>query len=626
MNSKYQYDIELMLCAIYLAVFVAGNAWAFFRIFDGSANNQESKNKAWLFLIWELPLVYLIDPNALLRGDYIAHAGQAAAMASMIKNGDAWPNVTNTLQIIGDMTPSLSGRFNLLLEGYLSIILGAHMAVRAVIFMATALQVWFTFLAVRIYGQPVTNQLMLTAIAYWTTYNANNIYNRGAVAETIATALASTSMCLLILWWNENGKDRQKFYFSLLLLCVGGFILTHPITGVFGSFVLLVVSGVFIVKNGHAVERYKSHLLFGTLSLILICPWLYLNIKYPPTNSAIGMSFELVRFTGLDEFLLRILPFPLSRMPKQYGHPYFLTQINSILFLLAIFFLAYLDPVSKEISARKQWHYSVFILSLATLLLCISTNSFLDEYLPVFVLASQFAYRLVSPINSLIFFAVLLAIPCATAAVMSKRTRCVMIIAFAGALAGVIVNLYIVKEEIKFTNLQRSDGILSRKLEVAAPFLHIYPVGSDAWSFEQSNGCSFSQMKNGPKNIQCNARDWADIVFDPTNGSALFNPKKEAQRISSAKTYFDTNLIFHPYNRLIYGGENVSCEGYLYFCRFKNQINNFDIQLLKSETRFDTNYLILDKISICGFLLLAVATLYFKIKLRKQVQVVGSSS
>ena len=56
------------------------------------------------------------------------------------------------------------------------------------------------------------------------------------------------------------------------------------------------------------------------------------------------------------------------------------------------------------------------------------------------------------------------------------------------------------------------------------------------------------------------------------------------------------------------------------------QEKNPDIQLLKYETRFDTGYLILDRVSIFGFLLLTASTIYFKIKSRKLALIAGSSS
>ncbi len=582
-------DLEILISVAYFAgllVLIGRAAATIYR--SRSQPAREGFTSALLTLIWLLPLLLLIDPNAHFRADYVAHAGQTAATSNMIRAGAWLPHATNTIQLVGDPTISIAGRWHLLVTGYAAILVGAPLAVRFLILTVTLLQVKTLYRSARTLGAGQWAALAITATSYWSTYSLNNLYNRGAVAEFLATSLVVSAMSLLIIWWKAESREQSIAAFCGLAVVIAGFTFTHPLTGINGSAVLMVEALALALIYGLSARRLALVAGGALLVVVMLSPWLCLLLLHPPSESAIASTFSLRRFAGLDEAWLRLLPLPLNRMPLEYGHPYFVTQASTLLLPLGIVLLSTRSAAVPAGRRGRYWALMLGIAALAAFVFYISLNESLDEFLPNFIKTLQYAYRLVAPLNNLMLLLVLLGIAAVPRPDLSGLQKRLLTGIVAVALLGVFINLYKSSPEVVFTKFGAGNGLLHKALVPPYPYLRVLPDASDLEKFDLSNGCSYAQVRAANDGIRCTT-EWVDLRFDPRSGHAIASGKEPSG------PWLTTNIVYYPWNRLYLDGHEVPGEPFQNFLRIPYRA---DWQSLRYKLVPEKIYVFLDGLSV----------------------------
>jgi hypothetical protein len=595
-------DLEILICLLFVGAFVALNAIVLRAAFAARSGQRGGDNHGLgartllaLVGIWELPLLLLFDPNGCLLADYIAHAGQAAAASDLLRRGVWLVHATDTVQLIGDPTISVAGRLNILAEAYLATAVGANVAIRLLVFLVAAIQVRVTYAAARRVTDNEPVALVVCALSYWTTYAANTIYDRGAIAEYLAGSLSISAIALLVVWWNDESERTGALELAGLAACVTGFTLTHPITGVLGSVMLIVAVGVLAALKPIRWRRLKPALFAIAAILLILSPWVWLLAVHPPSEGAIAATFALRRYSGLDEAWLRILPFPLSRLPQELGHPYFVTQVNTLAAAAALVILTAIGPAV----ARRSIAALGALAAMAVVGFVISVDPILDPLLPRFILAAQFGYRLVAPVNQALLLLLIGGLALAGERAASRRRRIILgALGIASAL-GVAANLIAIAPNLTYTKLEPAAGWFGKRIVVPYPYLRVRPSAAELESFAQSNGCSYAMMHAPDEYIRCTTAEWVDIRFDPSTARAVPNRLAGADRVDSER-WITTNVVFYPWNHLFAGDREVTCEGFQYFCRFRG----VDWKSVHYRLVPETTYVVLDRISVTLFVVL----------------------
>jgi len=469
----------------------------------------------------------------------------------------------------------------------------------------TAVQVatlWFCFKRYSQQRKTLRIPLCLTAIAYWTTYTMNNLYVRGGIAEFIATNLLISTAALLMLFWHPDSKRKTPIGIAIVL-CYGATVLTHPPTGVWGAIMLTLVAIGLMISFGWRSIPIKQA-LFVFFGLLIVCSaWLYLVSAYPPSHSAMAYSFHLMRFSGLDVAWLRALPYPLSLMPAEHGHPVFVTQINTVLFVLSIMTILYF--LTRQVMSRRTF-VAILFLSFAVFLFSISVSDYFDSHLPLFLIASQFAYRMVTHINLLLIAAMVLLLG------EIKEQKIPTYLIYTGLLAtliaaiGVGVNLSQMSPGITY------EGKHWWSLKSFAPewknypFLKTFPKAKEAYNYDLSMGCLYAQLPP-VTNVTTNFchTDSVDLHLQPKHGvvSNLIIPAKN----SKENTWMSTNVVYHPWNHLTLNGNPVKSKPYQWFYAVKVAPSGGTLRYTLVPEHL---YLILDKISLVVFIILQTCLIY----------------
>ncbi len=555
-----------------------------------------------LILIWIFPLLLLVNPMGVIENDYLSHVGQIAVLAQQIKQGNFLPHVTSSFVLMGDPTVSFYGRLYYIFSGYLSVFLGPHIAIRLVILAVSAIQVVTLWLCFKTYSQHCGRKslaIVLTAIAYWSTYMMNSLYIRGAVAEFIATNILVSIVALMMLLW--HAREDQKIGFRVaIILCYSFVILTHPLTAAWGTMVMLLVALGLLLSFGRSSITVKDIELIFLGTFIISFSWVYLMFLFPPSQAAISRSFMLLRFPGADIAWLRALPFPLSRVSAAKG--YFVTQINSVLFVLSCITLIYY--FAKNMLTRRAVVASVFLL-LSVFLFAVSVNSFFDAFLPKFLSASQFAFRLVTYINLFMIVAMtLLVFDMHKSSVRLFIPLCML--ATIVAMIGVGMNLFQMSAGTTYEG-KHWWSLQSFEPEWKDyPYLKFSPTPEEIARFNVSPGCLYAQLPPvsiyGAGNV-CNAF-YIGLYLDPTKAEAstIIPPRK-----SNTSAWLKTDVVFHPWNQLTLNDNPVEFGHYQWFYKVKIPPSG---GVLRYKTVPDFLYLLLDRVSFIVFIGLLLFLIY----------------
>jgi hypothetical protein len=407
----------------------------------------------------------------------------------------------------------------------------------------------------------------------------NNLYVRGAMAEYHATSLLASSVAFFLLFWHPSVKEKTVYAISGALAYAGA-ALMHPITAVNGAFLLLILNGSLMALFG--VNRSLIKGIFFILSSItlLLSAWLYLIIFYPPIFS---IQPELLRFRGLDEFWIRILPFPLSFKSDDFV---FVTQINISLIGASVCIL--FNDIKKGI---HRFHAaSIMMLLCACGLLSLLSIPELDIFLPRPLQANQFAYRFVSYIN-LFAFAALIFAGTISPKIGFKPQMAYPSLWLSVASTGVVINL-----------IQMGMIMTFRPIPLAADV----PIGGCYYATHM-NASEVSSHKTWP----CEIRD-ANLYFSYENMEQILPPSQKNE-------WRTTNIVYHPWSRVSLNAQPAQTLPDCYFynssllprigCFYKVWIPK-EGGTLTYKIKADDIYVGLDYISIFLFLTLSLYVIY----------------
>jgi hypothetical protein len=331
----------------------------------------------------------------------------------------SFPETFQTSDRVGTTVPVFYGYLLFKVGGLLSLIGGAHLAVRLILGLCFA-SVYFTVRhALRRFRATEALAALAACAVCWATYPLTNLYNRFAFAEFVASSCLTCSCCL---WAVFFLRPRAATGWPTAL--TAGFFLTlaagsHPITGMLGlPFLVLVYLLQWTVPVVHRPDVRRRHAALAVsagLALVVLGPWLFAYLKVGK-ELAISESFipGLGYFEGKDltAALLRVAPVPMDYRDynpeaPRLGVGHLDTQINVPLLLTGA--LVLLGGVWRALTWVQRvglaWVLApLAALGLAAFVVSVYRTGF-DNSDPLFpkslrfLWKVQFAYRLVAPIN-----------------------------------------------------------------------------------------------------------------------------------------------------------------------------------------------------------------------------------
>ena len=371
-----------------------------------------------------IPLTPVFSLSNFFNVDWYHNLWFIGYFEEFFRQHHSFPLVFNTNSITNISIPLFYGYMLYPLLGLVSHLLGPNITLRLILILVSIVQLFIVYILVRRITRDKWLGLGISSLTLWSTYQLTNLYNRSALAEFIAVTLLVISICV---WFYASQFDDIKqrcllrILFSLcLIFCIG----SHPITGLYGGlFAGFIVLLHLFFDNKSRSFRFEliSTFLIGVFLLIVTLPWLYVTLKFSDQMqiSHTGIQ-QLIFYDGIDDFWLRLLPFPYD--PNSVGFditgiqtPYLETQINIplLFFMISELILALVIQKKKKLIIREstgdRYAASVFYFSIVCLVFffLISVFPTLERPFDTVLSRAQFAYRFVSYQNLSILTAII---------------------------------------------------------------------------------------------------------------------------------------------------------------------------------------------------------------------------
>lgn len=291
--------------------------------------------------------------------------------------------------------PLFYGNWFFPLAGIFSLVLGASLALRVLMFCLFLIQ----FYSLEKLFREVTSFKVARAIAclsVWAIYPLTNLYNRGAIPELFATSLLLSGVAQGLHWiYFPKEEDRLKVFAKLSLIFAFAFG-SHPITAVYGGVALLLI----ILVTALTSPNRKAHWIFwgsllGTVFL-LISPWIYVMQTLGSKVFVASTAREITFHPELNSLWVRLIPVAYDPRSVIAGAgvsaPYLDAQAPFPFFLLIVGLIL----VSWKTKARNhKTALMVFSLGMTLFLLVLSVNPALWSSLPSVATVIQFPFRLI---------------------------------------------------------------------------------------------------------------------------------------------------------------------------------------------------------------------------------------
>jgi hypothetical protein len=363
-----------------------------------------------------LPPLFPLLLHRDLYADWFMHQWRTRYYSAYLLEHFGFPFTVDSLDAIGQADPFFYGRFYYPLAGVLTAVIGYPLAIRVLLAGSMLLIAGTTLrFAARRVREPVA--WIIAACAVWETYALTNLYFRYALTEFCA--LAALHGALLLLMGFLDGGERP--FRERAMLLAGGFfcwnaaIGFHPITGLYGTAVLIVCLGSYGLLF-HARELARTVAWFAPPAVVSVALHLPFLLTYRMLGAELGMQQTLQKlayFSGIDDPLVRLSPVPLdirvfTQPLDEIVGPFLNAQFNWSL------------AIALGLTVASAWRRSgqrvrlvaieAGVLAAAGFLFAISISPWLAEaFSPAFNFP-QFGYRFVGYLNFILLFGVLLTL------------------------------------------------------------------------------------------------------------------------------------------------------------------------------------------------------------------------
>jgi hypothetical protein len=396
-------------------------------------------------LIALFPLLWLFRMDQSFGPDWSNHVWVAGYFGEYVRQHWSFPSVLNTYPLIGLPIPVFYGTLFYPMVGALSAVAGANAAIRLVIVGVMWLQALQVMKLVRIIYPGRYVAWILSAICALAIYPLTNVYNRSALTEVVAVSLVMSACSIwLSATLTNRGWKGASFAWLLFTLAVGA----HPITAMLGSLAFsAVLLTSFLVGEGR--KRLFVPLLWHAAAFVLVlAPWIYATGRFSHALRGFAPA-SIVMFEGLDEWWVRLMPFPLD--PRTLSHPlndvstpYLDAQINIGLAIFVAFLgfqVIRLVFAGKLRVARESQLAACFVVACVAITAC-SVNRYCLNLLPTrFLSMMQFSYRLVTYADLTLFLAAILLL--AALKKQQSETERPLVICLIGCLVLMVVGVII---------------------------------------------------------------------------------------------------------------------------------------------------------------------------------------
>jgi hypothetical protein len=366
-----------------------------------------------LLFIWKVDV-------GLAGGEYELNTWFIAYNGEYLRAHHAFPSALHTSREAGAAAPLFYGYLLFKVGGLLSLIGGAHLAVRLIVVFCCAAVYLSVRHALRAFRATEGLATGAACAVCWAVYPLTNLYNRFAFAEFFAAACLTCSCCLWAVFFLR--PRRATGWFTAL---TAGFFLTlaagsHPITGMlsipFLVLVYLLQWTVPAAERPDLVRRHAALLLSAALAALVLAPWLF---AYAKLGKELAFCLGVWR-PGLAYFeggawasaAVRLSPIPVDYRhlypdspPVGVGH--LDTQINLPLLIAALGALAGAVRVGSWARLGRLGLVlgPIAVLGLLAFTISIYRTGFgvgpdmQFPRFPSFLWKVQFGYRLVAVVN-----------------------------------------------------------------------------------------------------------------------------------------------------------------------------------------------------------------------------------
>ncbi len=490
-----------------------------------------------------VPCALLINPYHYFNGDGTFHLWYTAYAADYLHYHWSFPLVLNSIAQSGNTVPLLYGSLFIPLAAPLALILGAAGSIRLLAFLVFLIQIQ----SVRgLFRRAGSDPLWGWAIALstaWAIYPLTNLYSRSALPEFFAAGFVFIG----IVWFLSSGfeppgKTKNRLVTGALILGTIG-AGTHPITAYLTLGVLPLALLVYLAKSPQkwsvSITRSIGALL---LCLGLLSPWLT-ALHFFAGKLEIERAYLSLRTFDFDRLWVRLFPLPVD--PRTFSAPlesiptpFCDTQIS---IAVAIAFLFFYSLNFRKLSwASRMLGLLIFLVGLV--ILGMSVRPGMSRDLNHHLRIAQFGYRLITPVNWMLFLGAFLSTIPVAVRKSEGASRWIAILLIALSSVGVVIKL------------NHATAVMS----VADSSL----IGPSYLSSEQH--------RQSPANFDPNGRDYcikfleqaesetAGIPRQPfnftTGHGADFGQVLPSEVTFTESTRIQTNMLEHPWNTILVDG------------------------------------------------------------------------
>jgi hypothetical protein len=497
--------------------------------------------------IASFPLAWLALLEKSFYTDWNNHLWIIGYTGEYFRHHFSFPLTLNTDQRIGITFPLFYGTLFYPLAGIISAFTGAAIALRLVLFAVMWLQASEITKLVRTVYSDRYVAWAVAGIVSFGVYPLTNLYNRSAITEFVAASLL-VSACSLWLRAIYTGLPRGWVSASLAWLLVVLSAGTHPITALVGGafWGLLVVGSLFTTSDRRfAIRMTLAHVV---ASLLVLSPWLYVTLKFYKHLMMSTFSQQVVVFSdSIDLPWSRLLPIPFDIRPlfpasfSPFSTPYLEAQINFGLLIAVCFlgFYSYTKLRTGNMSMTAELIAVAVCLGVALLVLYCSVSTHLWLAAPSFLGMIQFAYRLVTYCDLLLYLAVVLLLSTISKFRVEIRNKLQICLAIALVLmAQSVLIKFAHAASVQTNNRVPGTGLFENRRALTQLPGSFY--GLDGYVSREG----FAPNLHGIPTVRLHSKGGVDFG---TPESALAGPPG----------WFATNIQAFPWNRLVLNGKAV---------------------------------------------------------------------
>ncbi len=486
----------------------------------------------------------LFDFELTPGGDWPAHVWFIDYMANYFRSQGSIPYSISNDELVGVLSP-IYYAFGLFPQlALLACGLGGNLSVRVYCLIITFCLAYFLLRTLAKLNVSILPRVLITILGVFTIYQLSCIYNRGSFVEYLATTSLFTGCILLFYYFVIEDRPfacwGTAFFYSFAAV-------THAITALYGTFFTsIILFACLFFTNGSIKSKISKVLRFWLPMLCIICavlPWgieVVLHSKqttiYHYTQNR-GMLFFK---SSTDGWLARISPYLWEKnLPNET--PELDAPLNVPLFAVCLFMLIS-SLKNKQLGFGRFFAWLLLLVVPLALLLVLSCDKQAWFLIPKIFHMIQFGLRLVSYQNMFLMFWLLFFFKFNSFCIFDKNFKKMLVLCFFFLFLPPLVQ----KFEKSYRHLFLTTKVAKFNSDDTKFIKDIYFL----------NDYSFPYHVKG---VDLQAENGSVVkAFFQINPLTL-NPQK-MELNAGANSLILTNVVVHPYNKILLGGQFASSE------------------------------------------------------------------